>query len=131
MTDHIKPDAMLLRRVVETLPRFAYRFADEVGLHKGMAQVLTEAGIEFEREHVAGPRDRFDFLLPSGIVIEAKVKGSVTPALIQCARYLERPDVSVVVLVTTRYWGGAIQDKYTTKVTKKVIQTIKLKGASF
>lgn len=116
---------------METLPRFTYRFANEIELHRGMADVLTGAGIEFQREVVAGPRDRFDFLCSGGIVIEAKVKGSMAPALTQCARYLDREDVSVVVLVTTRYWGGSAAAKYTTKATGKTIHTIKIKGASF
>lgn len=126
----MKPDAMLLRRVLETLPRFAYRFSNEIELHKAMALVLDGAGIPYTREFVAGPQDRFDFLIDSGIVIEAKVKGSVTPALSQCARYLKRDDVSAVVLVTTRYWGATARE-YRTKDTGKSIHTIQLKGAAF
>ena len=126
----MKPNAMLLRRVLETLPRFAYRFSNEVELHKAMALVLDGAGIAYQREFVAGPQDRFDFLLDSGLVIEAKVKGSITPALSQCARYLKRDDVSAVVLTTTRYWGRTLPI-YHTKDGNKPIHTIQLKGASF
>lgn len=121
--------AMILRSVAETLPRFSYRFANEVALHEGMAQVLTEAGIEFQREVVAGPKDRFDFLVEPGIVIEAKIKGSLSQALTQIARYAARSDVAAVVLVTTRFWGGA-----GTKVDQlhgKPVRIIKLTGASF
>lgn len=121
---------MLLRRVLETLPRFAYRFSNEVELHTAMAGVLDAAGIAYTREFVAGPQDRFDFLLDSGIVIEAKVKGSLSPALAQCARYLAREDVSVVVLVTTRYWGR-VAPEYRTKSGDKPIHTIQLRGAAF
>ena len=130
MSATLKADPMLLRRVMETLPRFTYRFSNEVELHLAMAAVLDGAGIEYQREVVAGPRDRFDFLLPSGIVIEAKVKGSLSPALIQCARYLARADVSVVLLVTTRFWGRSVGPQYVTKAGKTV-HTIQLKGASF
>jgi hypothetical protein len=126
----MKPDALLLRRVLETLPRFSYRFSNEAELHKAMALVLDGAGIEYEHEHAAGPEDRFDFLLDSGIVIEAKVKGSITPALSQCARYLNREDVSAVVLTTTRYWGRTLPI-YHTKDGGKPIHTIQLRGASF
>jgi hypothetical protein len=125
-----KPDALVLRRVLETLPRFTYRFTNEVELHKALALVLAGAGLEFEREHVAGPADRFDFLLPSGIVIEAKVKGSMTPALSQCARYLAREDVSAVVLVTTRYWAAGGREVFK-NTTGKPLHTVKVRGASF
>lgn len=123
-------DPMLLRRLMETLPRFCYRFGNEIELHRGIAEVLTGAGIAFEREVVAGPRDRFDFLCPGGIVIEAKVKGSMAPALAQCARYLARHDVSAVLLVTTRHWGADTAAKYTSTSSKSV-HMLKIKGASF
>ncbi|MEG0884907.1 MAG: hypothetical protein RSH52_27100 [Janthinobacterium sp.] len=121
--------AMILRSVAETLPRFAYRFANEVALHEGMAQVLTDAGIEFQREVVAGPKDRFDFLVAPGIVIEAKIKGSLSQALTQIARYAARPDVTAVVLVTTRFWGNA--GAKVDQLHGKPLRIIKLTGASF
>lgn len=120
---------MILRSVAETLPRFAYRFANEVVLHEGMAQVLTEAGIEFQREVVAGPKDRFDFLVAPGIVIEAKIKGSLSQALTQIARYAARSDVTAVVLVTTRFWGNA--GAKVDQLHGKPVRIIKLTGASF
>jgi len=119
---------MLLRCVVELLPRFAYRFSSEAILHKGMAQVLADAGIEFEHELVAGPKDRFDFLLPGGIVIEAKVRGSMSAALEQLRRYAARDDVSAVVLVTTRYWGRA---QLVDELNGKPIRMVKLQGDAF
>lgn len=121
---------LLLRRVMEELPRWAYRFGSEAELHRGISDVLTTAGVPFEHEHVAGPKDRFDFLVPSGIVIEAKTRGSLAPALSQCARYLARDDVSVVVLVATRLWGRTA-GQYVAKSTGKPIHVVHLKGAAF
>lgn len=121
--------AMMLRRVVETLPRFAYRFADEVGLHEAIAGVLADAQIEFQREVVAGPRDRYDFLVAPGIVIEAKIKGSLSKALTQVDRYAARADVTAVVLITTRFWASAGADVKT--LQGKPVHIIKLQGASF
>lgn len=118
----------LLDRVVAELPRFAYRFTSEVELHRGIAQVLQQAGIAFRHEHVAGPRDRFDFLLPPGIVIEAKTKGSLAQALAQVNRYAAREDVQAVVLVAARFWGDRIAD---TVLHDKPIRVVKLKGRAF
>ncbi len=132
MADQIEGQAALLLRAVTTLlPRFTYRFGDEFALHKGMAQVMAEAGLEFEHERVAGPKDRFDFYLPPGIVIEAKVKGSLPPALAQCARYAARDDVLAVVLVTTRQWGRTRALKADADLHGKPFRIVTLRGASF
>lgn len=122
---------MLLRRVVELLPRFAYRFTNEIALHDGMAEVLTGAGIAFEREHVAGPKDRFDFLLPPGLVIEAKVKGSFSEALRQVDRYAARDDVLAVALVTSRFWGRTPALRQNAELHSKPFRMVCLRGASF
>lgn len=121
--------SMILRSVVETLPRFSYRFANEIALHEGMAEALASAGIQFEREVVAGPKDRFDFLVAPGIVIEAKIHGSLAKALQQIDRYAARADVTAVVLVTTRFWGGA--GAAVDQLHGKPVRIIKLSGASF
>lgn len=108
---------------------YAYRFGSEIQLHEGMVQALTEAGLNFQREFIAGPNDRFDFLVEGGIVVEAKIKGSLSQALIQCKRYAERDDVTSVILATTRHWGNTPDDTLT--VNGKTIRVIKLKGAAF
>lgn len=117
---------MLVRRIIETLPRFAYRFADEIELHGAIADVLSAAQIPFAREVVAGPRDRFDFLIPDGIVLEVKVKGSLPEALHQIARYAARTDVLTVVLVTTKLWGRSSME-----IHGKPVHVLKIKGAAF
>lgn len=123
------PDLQLiLRKVVNTLPAFSYRFGSEVELHRGMADVLRDAGVPFQREFVAGPQDRFDFLVPPGIVIEAKIKGSISEAGRQVARYAQREDVAAVVLVTTRYWGST---KLVDTFNGKPVRLVKLRGDSF
>lgn len=121
---------MLVRSVTTILPRYAYRFSSEAELHKGIAQVLSGAGIAYQHEYVAGPQDRFDFLLDGGIVIEAKTKGSLAKALIQCNRYLQRPDVAAVVLVATRQWATHEVDMAMAGQGKR-IHVVRLKGAAF
>lgn len=98
-------DKMTLRRIVAALGSHAYRYADEHQLHDGLAVVLDQVGISYEREYIAGPKDRFDFLCDGGIVIEAKIDGSLPVALRQVGRYCARDEVAAVVLVTTRQWG--------------------------
>jgi hypothetical protein len=98
---------LILNRLVNELPRFAYNYADERQLHEGLAAVLTSAGIRFDREYIAGPKDRFDFLCDEGVVIEAKIKGTFSEALRQIDRYCARDDVKAVLLVTTCLWGQA------------------------
>lgn len=127
----VKPSSLLLRSVVELLPRFSYRYGNEVALHQAMSEVLTGAGIEFERERVAGPKDRFDFFLPPGIVIEAKVNGSLSEALRQCDRYAARDDVQAVVLVTTKAWGRTRALKPDAQLHGKPLRMVTLRGASF
>ncbi len=120
---------MVLRRVVETLPRYSYRFDSEATLHRGIAEVLAANQVPFAHEHVAGPRDRFDFLVEPGIVIEAKVNGSLSPAIAQSVRYLERADVTALVIVTTRFWG--LQGRLRPMWKGKPMRMVKLSGTSF
>lgn len=93
----------LIEQIANLLPRYAYRLSDETQLHAGVAQVLSSAGVEFEHERIAG-EDRYDFWC-SGVVIEAKIKGTYSEALRQIDRYVSRPDVAGVVLLTTKDWG--------------------------
>lgn len=122
------PDS-LIDRVSTELSAHAYRFNRETDLHQGLASVLEGAGIQHRREVIAGPRDRFDILVEPGLVIEAKVKGSLAEALIQCKRYAELPDVSAVLLVTTRHWGNTPDRELT--FSGKPVRILKLKGVAF
>lgn len=115
---------------IDTILRgHAYQFGRESDLHSGMSQVLKSAGIEHQREVVAGPSDRFD-ILAGRIVIEAKIKGSMSQALLQCKRYAQREDVDAVILVTTRFWGrGPVS--HLNSIGGKPFIVSNLKGAAF
>lgn len=128
MHEAIATELAMLDRIVSLLPKYSYRFANEVALHEGLAEVLDTAGIPFVREFVAGPQDRFDFLIEPGIVIEAKIKGSMPQALRQIGRYAARADVAAVVLVTTRHWG---QVAFPPTLVGKAVRMVKVRGASF
>lgn len=94
--------------VATALARYRYSFNNETKLHDGIALALEDRLLPYVREHVAGPRDRFDFLVDGGIVIEAKIKGSLAEALAQCLRYAERDDVRGVVLAASRFWANSV-----------------------
>lgn len=94
-----------LKQVLELLRSHGYQLSSEQKVQAGIAVVLEEHGIAFERE-VARGADRFDFLCDSGVVIEVKIAGSYSEALRQGARYCRHDDVTAVVLASTRRWSG-------------------------
>lgn len=129
----LDPTPLLARRVATLLPRFSYRYASEVQLHEALATVLTDAGIPHQREVVAGPRDRFDFLVEPGLVLEVKVRGSLAEALGQCNRYAARPDVAAVLLVTSRPWSAPSDAHHSNgwSLHGKPVHLVRIRGASF
>lgn len=82
----------------------SYRFNDETTLQDGIEQILLGAGIEYQREMQPDRRNRFDFVV-EGIVMEVKIKGSLSKAAIQCHRYQKLPDVRGVMLLATNNWA--------------------------
>jgi hypothetical protein len=83
-------------------PRLRYSYTHEIELHRGIGQVLADAGEVTDREVILGPRDRIDFLLPDGVGIEVKVAGQAGDVLRQLVRYAASPRVAGLLLVTTR-----------------------------
>lgn len=122
---------MVLRRIVAALPGYAYAFGDEKQFHDGLATALTEEGLTFTREHIAGPKDRFDFLCDGGVVIEAKIKGSWSEAIRQVDRYCAREDVTAAVIVVTRHWGVTGRLRSDTKLHGKPVRLVGVRGQAF
>ena len=118
-----------LRAIVELLLRFHYRFATEQALRDGIAEVLTAGNFTFEREFIASASERFDFLVVPGIVIEAKVDGSLSTALYQVDRYAALPDVRAVLLASTCRWADTtvLPDR----LRGKPLRLVHLHGAAF
>jgi hypothetical protein len=77
-----------------------------VKLHEAIAEVLDQAGISFEREHILDAKNRADFWL-DGLVIEVKVDGTLAEALRQVDRYIHLPQVTGVLLASTQRWAEA------------------------
>lgn len=99
----------MLRRIVHVLPQFAYRFSTEIELQDGVALVLQQQGIRFEREYVASKEDRFDFLCEGGIVVEVKIEGTFAECARQIQRYAALPLVQAVVIATAKFWGRSLK----------------------
>lgn len=87
--------------VVAILRHHAFHFTNERDLQDGIALVLAEVpGVR--REYICSPRDRLDFLLPGGVGIEVKVDGSLQALTRQLHRYAERPEITALIVVTSR-----------------------------
>lgn len=98
------------RGLERLLSGYRFRYTDEIELQDGIAEVLTRAGIQFEREVVLPRRDqldflrrdRIDFLVTPGIGIEVKIRGSRVDVMRQLARYAEHERIESLILVTDR-----------------------------
>lgn len=121
--------AILLRTIAELLMRYQYRFADEHALRDGIAEVLTGGKVDFEREFAASPENRFDFVVPPGIVIEVKVQGSLSTALHQIDRYAALPAVRAILLASTCRWGDTTV--LPARLRGKPLRLVHLRGAAF
>lgn len=85
----------------------AHRFSasSEAVLQDGIARVLTEAEVPFEKEARLGPKDRVDFLLGKlgeHIAVEVKIEGAFNAVLAQLHRYAQHEAVREVWLITVR-----------------------------
>ena len=103
-TGDASPIHMHLSHAARLLGGYLYRYSSEVKLHEAMAEVLAQAGISFEREHVLDAKNRADFWL-DGLVIEVKVDGSIGEALRQVGRYAALERVDGVLLASTCRWA--------------------------
>jgi len=86
--------------LVALIERHRYTITCERELQEAVGQVLTKAGVSFSSEVRLSARDRPDFMV-GPVVLELKVAAWSGQVLRQVTRYLEHPEVSAVVLVTT------------------------------
>lgn len=101
---------MRLALIARQLGAYLYRYGNEVQLHVSLAEVLSSHGHAFQREYVLDARNRADFWL-DGLVVEVKVDGTYAQALRQCDRYLHLPQVTGVLLASTKSWAKLQPDK--------------------
>jgi hypothetical protein len=95
----------VIERMLGVLRAHTFRFADERELQDSVAVVLSGCGgFAVEREVRAGP-DRFDLRVGT-VVVEVKIAGGSAAALQQCLRYLQREDVTALLLIGPPLWGA-------------------------
>lgn len=95
--------------IAQLLGRYKVMPGTEDAMQRGVAEVLDQAGISFEREHRLGPRDRIDFFLTDDQVgIECKIGGSLAEVTRQLQRYALTGQVRELVLLTSRslHWSA-------------------------
>lgn len=79
-----------------------YNVTCERELQEAVESILLQASVKFVREYRIGPKDRVDFMVDPGIALELKVGGRPAQLVEQLQRYAMHPDVTSVILMTTR-----------------------------
>jgi transaldolase len=103
-------DPATLDDVVALLKKFQFHYSNEIELQEGIAKVLTDAKIAFDREKSLGKAGRIDFLVGT-IGIEVKIKGSPSAVGRQVINYLEKEELSCLILVTGRILSASFLRK--------------------
>lgn len=76
---------------------------EEFDLQQQIAAELRNAGIVFKREYRIGKRNRVDFMIDGGIVLEVKKgKPYIGNVWEQLKRYTAFPEVKAIILVVER-----------------------------
>lgn len=109
-----------LRKVRSLLGQFAFRYSSEVQLHERIADVLLDAGFSFEREVELDAKNRADFVIDGGVVIEVKVDGDMGSALSQARRYSKIEGVTGVLLASACGWARGLPETLPTSTTTTV-----------
>lgn len=90
-------------KILSLLASHRFMYANEDELQRGIAKILDNEGISYEREFRISPQDRLDFLLPGGVDIETKIDGSAAELLRQVHRYTKSDMVTCVIVVTDKF----------------------------
>lgn len=88
--------------LVAAIRAHRYRYANEAELHLGILGALHQAGLDADHEATLTAGERIDFLTANGIGIEVKVDGQARDVWRQLTRYAACPQVTALLLVTTR-----------------------------
>lgn len=93
------------RRIVPLLRSATIDLSDEKRAQADIAEVLTRAGIAFEREVRLSASDIVDFIA-EGLAIEVKLQGARKKEVYrQLCRYAKHPAVSALLLASSMSMG--------------------------
>lgn len=87
--------------LVTLLQRARLPLTDEKITQASIADVLSNKGIKFSREHNLSSEDIADFLLDGGICIEVKLRGQRKSIYRQLERYAAHEKVKGIILATS------------------------------
>lgn len=88
------------KQIIEAVQGYRYSATNETELQEALANALSKAGIEFEREVRLNAHNRIDFMVGS-IGIEVKVDGNARSLARQLLRYAEFDSVDQLIVLTT------------------------------
>ena len=87
--------------LAELISGTRFRFSNEAELQDAIEKVLRSQSVTYVREHRLSVKDRIDFMAGS-VGIEVKVESSASTVLRQLWRYAASPEVSALILVTSK-----------------------------
>lgn len=93
--------------IVRLIQRCRLDLSTEKHLQEGVAKILAEAGMAFEREKALSTRDIPDFVVNGSIVIECKMRDKSRKLAVfkQLGRYADHPEVTAIILATDLSMG--------------------------
>jgi hypothetical protein len=89
-------------QLAELLSGYRFRYDCEKDLQDGIARILTEVGVPFEREVTLGDAGRIDFVVDGRVGVEVKIKGALTAMTIQVHKYTRQDAIEELLIATTR-----------------------------
>lgn len=97
----MEDSATLAHRISDLVTTRHFRYTNERDIQNALENLLTNEGMDAQREVHLAPRDRID-LLVENVGIEVKIGGSDITAFAQCQRYAHSDRIDHLILVTTR-----------------------------
>jgi len=102
--------AVTVQAVIEAMKTHKFVYTTEKDLQAGIAEVLGQKGILFEREVKIGDKEVIDFMIGGTIGLEVKTKGSPSDVARQLLAYAGRECVKELILVTGRARLGRLPE---------------------
>lgn len=112
---------MNAEQVAESLSDARLPCGTEAKLQEAIAAHLCSLGVVFNREHWLAESDRVDFLLPNGLAVEVKIRGSANEVMHQLMRYAQHETVRELLLVTSKLTLASVPSELNGKPVRVAI----------